>query len=249
MAGHSKWKNIRLRKGRQDAQKGKTFTKLSREILMASRQGGPDPEANYTLKDAIQRAKDASMPSVNIERLLEKARGAAEGDNLEEVAYEGYGPAGVAILVEGATDNRNRMAADMRLLFSKNGGNMGEGGCVAWLFESRGIIQVPAKGLTEEDVMMTALELGALDLEAADDSFIVYTEPTDLHQVRTGLLAAGLKVDSAQFTKLAKTTVSLGAEEAPGVLKLLDLLEDHDDVSQVYANFDISAEVWEALGE
>jgi YebC/PmpR family DNA-binding regulatory protein len=249
MAGHSKWKNIRLRKGRQDAQKGKTFTKLSRDILMAARRGGPDPEANYTLKDAIQRARDASMPSINIERLLEKARGAAEGDNLEEVTYEGYGPAGVAILVDGATDNRNRMAADMRLLFSKNGGNMGEGGCVGWLFETRGLIQIPSKGLKEDDVMMAALELGALDLEAGDEYFIVYTEPTALHQVRTGLVKAGYKVESGAMTKIAKTTTAVSAADAPALLKLLDLLEDHDDVEQVYANFDISPEVWEALGE
>ena len=249
MSGHSKWKNIRLRKGRQDAQRGKAFTKLSRDILMAARHGGSDPEANYTLKDAVQRARDGSMPNINIERLLEKARGASEADNLEEITYEGYGPAGVAILVETATDNRNRTAADMRLIFSKNSGNMGEGGCVGWLFETRGSMQVPSKGLKEDDVMMAALEVGALDLEAAGDAFLIYSEPTDLHQVRTGLLAAGFKVESVQFTKIPKTTVSVGIGEAPGLLKLLDALEDHDDVLQVYSNFDISAEVWEALGE
>lgn len=249
MAGHSKWKNIRLRKGRQDAQKGKAFTKLSRDILMAARQGGPDPEANYTLKDAVQRARDASMPNVNIDRLLEKARGASEADNMEEITYEGYGPAGVAILVETATENRNRTAADVRLMFSKNGGNMGEGGCVSWLFERRGLIQIPSKGLKEEDVMMTALDAGALDMEIAEDAFLVYTEFPDLHQVRLALTAAGFKIESATLTKIAKTTTSVSAADAPGLFKLLDVLEDLDDVVQVYANFDISPEVWEALGE
>ena len=249
MAGHSKWKNIRLRKGRQDAQKGKAFTKISRDILMAARQGGADPEANYTLKDAIQRARDASMPNVNIDRLLEKARGASEADNIEEITYEGYGPAGVAILVETATENRNRTAADVRLMFSKNAGNMGEGGCVGWLFERRGLIQIPAKGLKEEDVMMTALDAGALDMEVAEDAFLVYTEFTDLHQVRLTLMAAGFKIESATLTKIAKTTTSVSAADAPALFKLLDALEDLDDVVQVYANFDISAEVWEALGE
>lgn len=248
MAGHSKWKNIRIRKGKQDAQKGKIFTKLAREILMASRQGGgPDPDANFRLKDAIARAKDASMPSNNIERLLEKARGDAEGDNLEEVIYEGYGPAGVAVLVEAATDNRNRTAADMRLRFSKNQGSLGESGCVAWLFERRGELRVDPKGLGEDDFMLTALDLGALDVDCSEEEFVVYTDPTELHQVRLSLQTAKFNLKGARLTYVPKTTVTVGLADAPSVLNILEVLEDHDDVLQVYANFDIPAEVWEKL--
>lgn len=247
MAGHSKWKNIKIRKGRQDAQKGKMFTKLAREILIAARQGGPDPDANYRLKDTIVRARDASMPSSNIDRLLEKARGDGDSSNLEEIVYEGYGPAGVAVLVEITTDNRNRTAADMRLRFSKNQGSLGESGCVAWLFERRGEIRVEAKGLSEDDFMLQALDLGAVDVEANEDEFLAYSEASELHQVRTAFSNAKFNVKGARLTYVPKTTTAVGAADAPAVLHLLEVLEDHDDVMNVYANFDIPAEVWEAL--
>ena len=257
MAGHSKWKNIRIKKGRVDEKRGKVFTKLSKEILVAARAGGADPDANFRLKDAILRARAESMPRENIDRLLEKARGGGEGSDVEELTYEGYGPAGVAILVEAATDNRNRTASEVRLFFSKGGGAMGETGSVAWQFERRGVITVPAttptgkKGapepIDEEVLLMAALDAGALDMESLDDSFAIYTEPTDLAQVRDGLTEAGFKLESVTFTMLAKNTVTIGAEEAPGVLRLMEQLEDHDDIQNVYANFDIPAEVMEAL--
>lgn len=247
MAGHSKWKNIRIRKGKVDAQKGKLFTKLSKEISIACRAGGPDPEANFRLKDAILRAREASMPNSNIERLLDKARGGGDGEELEELVYEGYGPSGVAIMVETTTNNRNRTAAEMRTLFSKHGGNMGETGCVGWLFESRGQIVLDKDKVDEDKLLAAALEAGALDMESSDEQFVVVTEPTDLYQVREALAQAGFKIQESELTRVAKTTVTVGATEAPAVLKLMDLLEDHDDVNQVYANFDIPADVLEKM--
>jgi YebC/PmpR family DNA-binding regulatory protein len=248
MAGHSKWKNIRLKKGRVDAQKGKIFTKLSRDILMACRQGGgPDPEANYRLKDAIVRAREASMPRENIERALEKARGGGEGAELDEVAYEGYGPANIALIVEAATNNRNRTAAEVRLIFSKHGGNFGESGSVGWLFERKGQIVGPSAGLTEDGLMEKAIEAGADDLEMDDENFIITCEPTMLHEVRTALVAAKVPVKNSELTMIAKTSVEVSAADAPAVLKFMDLLEDHDDVTNVYTNFELSAEALEAM--
>lgn len=248
MAGHSKWKNIRLKKGRVDAAKGKIFTKLSRDILIACKQGGgPDPEANFRLKDAILRAREASMPRDNIDRVLEKAKGGGEGSELDEVVYEGYGPGGVAIMVEAATNNRNRTAAEIRLIFSKNAGNFGESGCVAWLFDRKGQINGPMKGLSEEALMEAAIEAGADDVENDGETFTVYCEPSSLHEVRTALTAAKIKVSTSDFTMIAKTSVEVGAAEAPALLKLMDLLEEHDDVQNVYSNFEISAEVLEAI--
>ncbi|MBN9416747.1 transcriptional regulator [bacterium SCN 62-11] len=248
MAGHSKWKNIRLKKGRVDAQKGKIFTKLSRDILMACRQGGgPDPEANYRLKDAIVRAREASMPRENIERAIEKARGGGEGAELDEVAYEGYGPANIAIIVEAATNNRNRTAAEVRLIFSKNQGNFGESGSVGWLFERKGQITGPSAGLSEDALMEQAIEAGADDLEMDDENFIITCEPTMLHEVRTALVAAKVPVKNSELTMIAKTSVEVSAADAPAVLKFMDLLEDHDDVTNVYTNFELSAEALEAM--
>ncbi|MBX3171893.1 MAG: YebC/PmpR family DNA-binding transcriptional regulator [Candidatus Eremiobacteraeota bacterium] len=248
MAGHSKWKNIRLKKGRVDAQKGKIFTKLSRDILMACRQGGgPDPEANYRLKDAIVRAREASMPRENIERALEKARGGGEGAELDEVVYEGYGPANIAIIVEAATNNRNRTAAEVRLIFSKNSGNFGETGSVAWLFDRKGQITGPSAGLDEDTLMEQAIEAGADDLEMDEDNFIITCEPTMLHEVRTALVNAKVPVKSSELTMIAKTSVEVSAADAPAVLKFMDLLEEHDDVTNVYTNFELSAEAVEAM--
>ncbi|MBT9587178.1 YebC/PmpR family DNA-binding transcriptional regulator [bacterium] len=248
MAGHSKWKNIRLKKGRVDAQKGKIFTKLSRDILMACRQGGgPDPEANFRLKDAILRAREASMPRENIERALEKARGGAEGDELDEVVYEGYGPGGAAIIVEAATNNRNRTAAEIRLFFSKNGGNFGESGCVGWLFDRKGQITGPMNGLDEESLMMSAIEAGAEDVEHDGETFVITCDPMQLHEVRVALTAAKVPVKNSEMTMIAKTSTEISLADAPQLLKLMDLLEEHDDVVNVYANFEISSEVLEAL--
>lgn len=248
MAGHSKWKNIRLKKGRVDAQKGKIFTKLSRDILIAARQGGgADPEANYRLKDAILRAREASMPRENIERALEKARGGGEGAELDEVVYEGYGPAGVAIMVEVATNNRNRSAAEIRLIFSKNGGNFGESGCVAWLFDRKGEINGQLGKLDEDQLMELALEAGADDVEIDDGEFVVTCEPTSTHEVRTYLSDKKVAVKTSQLTMVAKTSVEVASEAAPQLLKLMELLEDHDDVQNVYSNFELSNDALEAL--
>lgn len=245
MAGHSKWNNIRIKKGKMDAQRGKLFTKLSKEILVAGKDG-PDPESNFRLKVAIARAKEFNMPNVNIDRLLEKLSGGGS-DDLEEVTYEGYGPNGVAIMVEAATDNRNRTAAEVRLIFNKNGGNVGEGGCVAWMFDRRGQITLPADGVKEEELLMAAMEAGALDMESDEDYFVVYTEATELHQVLSALEEAGFKPEEAQLTMLPKNTVEVDADTAPTVLKLTEALEDHEDVQNVYANFDIPDEVLKEL--
>ncbi|MHB2015650.1 MAG: YebC/PmpR family DNA-binding transcriptional regulator [Candidatus Xenobia bacterium] len=248
MSGHSKWHNIRLKKGKVDAQRGKMFTKVSREILMAAKRGGPDPEANLTLKTAMARAREVNMPLDNIKRIIEKATGAgADAANFEEILYEGYGPHGVAMLLEVTTDNRNRTAADVRNLFSKNGGNMGEAGCVAWMFEKKGIISIPGSSITEDRLFELAVEAGAEDVRQADENFEVVTAPTDFHKVLDRLEKSGVKNESAEITMIPKTTVTLGASEARSVLKLLDALEDHDDVSHVYANFDIPAEVMEEV--
>ena len=247
MSGHSKWHNIRLRKGKADAQKGALFTKVSREIYMAARKGGPEPESNFLLKVAITRARAVNMPADNIKRVIEKATGGAEGENFEEVTYEGYGPAGVAILVEAATDNRNRTAAEVRSTFSKHGGNLGETGCVAWLFERRGLLNFTGSDLDEEALLMAALEAGALDMKAADEGFEVFTDPSDLHAVKDALEAVGFPSDEVEITQLPKTSVDLSREDAPTVLRLMEALEDLDDVQDVYANFDIPADLLEEL--
>lgn len=236
-----------MRKGKVDAQRGKLFTKVSKDIYMAVRKGGADPECNFLLKVCIQRAKAVNMPADNIKRVMEKAAGGGEGQDYDEVTYEGYGPHGVAIIVEAATNNRNRTAADIRSSFSKLGGNLGETGCVGWLFDRRGVLQVSSEGVDEEALLMAALEAGAQDLHLEGDYYEVITEPADLHAVKDGVEAAGFTVEDAEFTQIAKTSVSLDANQAGGVLRLIDTLEDFDDVQNVYSNADISDEVMEAI--
>ncbi|HEY4000003.1 MAG TPA: YebC/PmpR family DNA-binding transcriptional regulator [Candidatus Xenobia bacterium] len=248
MSGHSKWHNIRLKKGKVDAQRGKMFTKISREILMAAKAGGGDPEANLTLKNAIIRAREVNMPADNIKRVIEKATGGAEGANFEEIMYEGYGPHGVAVLVDAATDNRNRTAADMRNLFAKNNGNLGDSGCVAWMFDKKGVISIPGDAITEDKLFELAIDAGAEDVKPTDDGFEVLTAPTDFAKVLGAIEKAKVKTESAELSMIPKTVVILGAPEARAVLKLMDVLEDYDDVIHVYANFDIPAEVLEEVG-
>lgn len=247
MAGHSKWKNIRIKKGRVDAQKGKLFTKLSRDILIACKQGGADPDANFRLKDAITRAREASMPRDNIERLLDKAKGGGEGMDLDEVTYEGYGPAGVAIMVEAATNNRNRTAAEVRLIFSKNGGSVGESGCVGWLFDRKGLVHGSMKGVDEEHLMLVAIEGGAEDVSTEDGAFTLTCEVADLQGLRGQLEAARIAVTNCELTMIAKTTVDVPDEAVAQLMRLVDLLEEHDDVQQVHANFELSEAALEAL--
>ena len=244
MAGHSKWNNIRIKKGRVDAKRGKPFTKLSREILVAGKHGA-DPEANFRLKIAIQKAKKENLPAANIDRLLKKLAGGEGADDLEEVTYEGYGPGGVAIIVEAATDNRNRTAAEVRLAFNKNDGSLGETGCVAWSFDQRGKLLVSRKQTTEEDLFLAATEAGALDIgeEEETDFFFVLTERNDLHEVRTGLEEAGLEVEDAQFVMIPQNTVGPTAEETISCLRLTEALEDCDDVQQVFSNIELTDEM------
>lgn len=227
-----------------DAKRGKAFTKLSREILVAGKDG-PDPESNFRLKIAIAKAKKENLPSANIDRLLKKLAGGEGGENFEEVTYEGYGPGGVAILVEAATDNRNRTAAEVRLAFNKNDGNVGESGCVAWSFEQRGKLLVPKDKTTEEDLFLAATEAGALDIgeEEETDLFFVLTERADLHQVRTGLEEAGIEVEDAQFVQIPQNTLEVSPDETVSCLKMIDALEDCDDVQQVFSNIELPDEL------
>jgi len=252
MSGHSKWHNIRLKKGKVDAQRGQLFTKLSKEIIVAARSGSPDPEANFRLKMAVAKARDNNMPVDNIKRAIARASGSGKGEAYEEIRYEGYGPNGVAVIVDAVTDNRNRTASEMRFLFSRNGGNLGESGSVAWLFDERGVITIPAAGISEEELLECAVVDGVLDVKLDGDTADIITEPRALGQARaavekTLLAPRGLTATSASPELVAKSTVPLSRDDAPAVLRLLDALEDHDDVTHVYSNADIPVAVLEAL--
>lgn len=241
MAGHSKWANIKHRKSKQDAVRAKIFTKISREIMVAVKAGGSDPEANPRLKAVMQKARENNIPNENIQRVIERASGASNNTNYEELVYEGYGPGGVAVLMNIMTDNRNRTASEIRHIFSRNGGSLGETGCVAWLFDPRGLIVIEKEELKadEDEVMLIAIEAGAEDVKSDDQSMEVITQPEDFDRVKEALVAAGYPIALAQVTMLPKTTVALTGEEAVRMLKLMEALEDHDDVQDVYANFDI----------
>ncbi len=248
MAGHSKWANIKHRKGAQDAKRGKIFTKLIREITVATRLGGPDASANPRLRAAIENALSHNMPKDTIERAIKRGSGEQEGTALEEVRYEGYGPNGVAVMVDCMTDNRNRTVAEVRHAFSKMGGNLGTSGSVAYLFTEQGVLSYPP-GVDEDRLMEAALEAGAEDVVSNDDGSIdVLTTPEDFGRVKDALAAAGLEPESAEVTMRASTTVSLDEDDARTMLKLLDMLEDLDDVQRVYSNADISEQVLAKLG-
>jgi YebC/PmpR family DNA-binding regulatory protein len=248
MSGHSKWSTIKRKKGAEDARRGKLFTKLSRAIILATREGGPDPDANATLANAIAKARSYSMPKDTIERAIARATGGGEGSEAyEAISYEGYGPEGVAIIVEALTDNRNRTAADVRSIFHKHNANLGTPGSVAWQFERKGMIVVPADGVSEDDIVLAAADAGADDATADGESWQVTTGPTDLASVRDALEGAGMTVDSAELTMVPKTTVALDEDAARKLLRLIDALEDQDDVQDVYANFDIPDAVLEAV--
>jgi len=247
MAGHSKWANIKHRKGRQDAARGKLFGKLAKAIEVSAREGGGNPDFNPTLATAIEKAKSASMPNDNIDRAVKRGSGEVEGAHYEEVWYEGYGPGGVALYVQILTDNRNRAASDVRSTFTRSGGNLGEPGSVGYLFSQRGLIGV--KG-DEDEVLLTALESGAEDVrDSGDGWFEVITPPADLHQVRAALDRAGLDVDSADVTQLPSSTVPVAEGEARKLLRLIDALDDLDDVQAVYSNYDIDDEVMDQVLE
>jgi YebC/PmpR family DNA-binding regulatory protein len=246
MSGHSKWSTIKRQKGANDAKRGALFTKVAREISVAARQGGGDPDANYRLRLAIEKARSVNMPADNIKRTIDKATGGGEADEYEEIVYEGYGPGGVAVLVEAQTDNRNRTAAEVRSMFSKSGGQLAGSGAVAWQFEPRGLISIPRNGGVDADeVALAAIDAGADDVDTDDAEAIeVYTSPGDLEAVRKALESAGVPVESAESTMIAKQTVELDAGKARQALRLVELLEDLDDVSRVTANFDIPEEVF-----
>lgn len=241
MAGHSKWHNIKLRKGKQDAERGRIFTKLSREIIVAARSGG-NPDANLRLRLAIQKAKENSMPADSIKRAIQRGSGELEGVNYEEVTYEGYGPGGVGVIVECLTDNKNRTYPELRSIFTKSGGRIAESGSVAWSFNPRGIISLKKDGISEDVAMEAALEAGAEDVRSEDDTWDVITSPEDFMAAREALEAAGLEIASAEVTLEPQTTVEVHGKEVEQTLRLMDSLEDHDDVQNVYANFDISDE-------
>jgi YebC/PmpR family DNA-binding regulatory protein len=245
MSGHSKWANIKHRKGKMDAIRGKITTKISREITVAARAGGADPAGNMRLKLALQKAKENNVPKDNIQRAIQKGVGSLEGGNYEEIVYEGYGPGGVAVLLEIMTDNRNRTAADIRHLFAKHGGNLGEAGCVSWMFDKKGLFLVDKAGVNEEDLMLVALEAGAEDIKSDDDEYEIITAPDDWEQVRAALEAAKVVTASAQITMVPQTEVNLAGDDAVKMLKLMDALEEHDDVQEVYSNFDIPDDMLE----
>lgn len=249
MSGHSKWATIKHKKGKTDAARGKLFSKLSRAITVAARDGGPDPAMNIALANAIEKAKAESVPKDNIERAIQRGVGGAEGASYESIVYEGYGPAGVAIIVEVLTDNRNRSAAEVRNIFSKHGGQLAQPGAVAWGFERRGSIVVDGTKYDEDDIMTAAIEAGADDVEQDGAQFQVLTQPSDFASVRDALTAAGIEPDSADLTMIPKNTVKLEENDARKTMKIMDALEDSDDVQEVYANFDIPDEVMEAIAE
>jgi YebC/PmpR family DNA-binding regulatory protein len=239
MAGHSKWKNIAHRKGKTDAQRAKIFTKLSREIIVAVREGGGDPSANSRLRDCISKARQNNVPNENIKRVIEKAVGGAGGETYESVQYEGYGPGGTAVIVEAMTDNRNRTAGEVRHFFDKFGGNLGASGCVSWSFDRKGIIAADAEGRDEDGVMMLALEAGASDFTAEDGVFEIVTEPDAFSAVRDAVESAGLSLFSSMIELIPQNRVSLTAEEdIKKMRRLLDALEDCDDVQDVYHNWE-----------
>ena len=246
MSGHSKWSSIKHKKGAKDAKRGKLFTKLIKEVTVAARSGG-DPTGNPRLRTAIAAAKASSMPNDNIERAIKKGSGELEGQNLEEIDYEGYGPGGVAIIVRALSDNRNRTVSDLRHIFAKQGGRLGEVNSVAWMFQKRGLIYIEKTGAEEDRVMELALDAGADDLTDAGEVFEIVCSPENLEKVRAALDTAGMKVTSAEVTMIPKTTVHLTGKDAALVLKLLETLEDHDDVQNVSANLDVDPAELEKL--
>ena len=248
MSGHSKWSTIKRKKGAADAKRGKLFTKFIREITVAARAGGGDPDGNPALRQAIDKAKASNMPNDNIDRAIKKGTGELEGVSYEEVVYEGYGPGGVAIMLEILTDNKNRAISDVRHILTKNGGNLGENGCVAWLFEKKGLILFDKGSVDEEKLMEAALEVGADDIDEDDEEvFEVITSPSDFEAVKKGLQEAGLDPVSAEITAIPQSTVKLTGKKAQQMLRMMDMLEDCDDIQNVYANFDIPAEEMEAM--
>ena len=249
MSGHSKWSTIKRKKGAIDAVRGKLFTKLGKEIIVDARMGGGDPDANPRLRTAVDAAKAQSMPKDNIERAIKRGTGELKGDNIEELVYEGYGPAGVAVMVETATDNKNRTVADLRKLFKSSGGSLAENGAVGYLFTRLGQLTFDASKHTEEQVMEIAMEAGAQDISESDGIVTVLTDPTEIYKVKEAFDKVGMHSETAGFSFVPSTMIPIDGENAEKVLKLMDGLDDHDDVQHVHANFDIDEKVLAELAE
>jgi len=247
VAGHSKWSNIKRRKGAVDAKRGKIFTKIAKEIIVAAKIGGGDPTGNPRLRSAIAAARAENMPKDNIEKAIKKGTGELESVNYEECTYEGYGPGGVAILIEVMTDNKNRTLPEIRATMNKNSGNMGEAGSVAWMFDRKGLVTVNCSDITEDELMEAALEAGAEDIVTEGDAFEIYTDQSAFEDVRKAIEDANIPIASAEITMKPQNTIQLEAKEAEQMIRLMDKLEDLDDVQNVHANFDISDDVMEAM--
>lgn len=247
MAGHSKWKQIKLKKGVADARRGQAFTKLAREITVAAKLAGPDPDSNFRLRLAIQKARAENMPNENIKRALDRATAEGGGENYDELYYEGYGPDGAAIMVKALTDNRNRTVGEIRSVFTRAGGNLGESGSVNFLFDQVGIVTVSPDGEDVDDLMLQAIDAGARDVKADEGTVEVVTEPAELKRVQDALTASGLRIEDASITMQPKAVLQLEDESAMKVVRLLERLEDLDDVQEVYSNVDISDAVLERV--
>lgn len=242
MSGHNKWSTIKHKKGAADAKRGRLFSRIIKEIAVAARLGGGDPEGNPRLRAAVNTARVANMPKENIERAIKRGTGGLDGVQYEEIVYEGYGPGGVAIMVEALTDNKNRTVAEVRHIFDKFNGSLGESGCVAWMFDKQGVVEVAAGGLDEDEVMEVAIEAGADDVRLDGHSFEIRTAPQDLEAVRSAVAEKGWNIEFAEITMIPKDTVKLEGKKAELMLKMMDALDDNDDLQKVYANFDISEE-------
>lgn len=248
MAGHSKWHNIQARKSVQDAKKSKFFTRVTKELMLAAKAGGGDPANNVRLRMAIQAAKSVNLPKDKLEQAIKKGTGELSGGNLDEITYEGYGPGGVAVMIEAATDNRNRTVAEIRHILAKGGGSLGESGCVAWMFEKKGLINLPRDKYDEDQAMEAALEAGGEDVTDQDDSWEVSCPAEDFESVRQALEDAGVVVDSAEISMAPKTTVDVDVEAGRKLMRLMDALDDNEDVQKVYANFELPEELLAELG-
>ena len=243
MSGHSKWSTIKHKKGATDAKRGKIFTKVIKEITVAARIGGGDVDGNPRLRLAVQKAKEVNMPQENVMRAIKKGTGELEGVQYQEISYEGYGPGGVAIFMEVMTDNKNRTIGELRAALDKNGGNMGENGCVAWIFEKKGIITIMISEKDEEELLELVMDAGGDDLQTVDDYYEITTSVESFESVRKAIENSGLKVQSAQLTRIPQNTVNVEEKNCKSLLRLMDMLEDHDDIQKVYSNFDITDEL------
>lgn len=245
MSGHSKWSQIKRQKGAADVKRGVLFTKMGREIMLSAREGGGDPDANFRLRLAMERARAVNMPMVNIDRAIERGTGGGDGVPLESVVYEGYGPGGVSVLIEAATDNRNRTASEIRAAFARHNGKLGESGSVQWLFEQKGVIEIEVQAGKADEVSLVAIDAGADDVELTDGSITVFTAPSSFERVKTVLDSSGFKSEFAEVSMRPTNTVRLDGDSAQKVIRLVEALEDLDDVQQVHANFDVPDEVLE----